>query len=230
MRVKGMNASSLCVAVYLGIFCLVLPGCASSALGPVESSEAPSSADRATGRILIKRAFLDVEVDDVDAAVKKALAIAETTEGYVETSTASKDESATIALRVPAAQFESTLDALAGLGKEKSRSVRAEDVTAHCIDLEAKLKNCVALRDRLRKLLDKATNVKDVLAIEKELTRVQTEADSLEGQLKSLRGLAKMASIRLTLTVRTILGPLGYLFRGVGWILQKLFVLRGPMP
>ena len=49
--------------------------------------------------------------------------------------------------------------------------------------------------------------VEEILAIEGQLTRVQTEIDSLEGRLKHLLGQVEMASIRLTVKAKRVLGP-----------------------
>ena len=72
------------------------------------------------------------------------------------------------------------IDGLSGLGDETDRRVTAEDVTEIVIDLVARLKNKIALRDRLRKLLDRAQDVKEVLVVEEQLTRIQSEIDSME--------------------------------------------------
>lgn len=82
------------------------------------------------------------------------------------------------------------------------------------------------LRDRLTQLLEKAADVKDVLAIETELNRVQADIDSMEGRIKSLKGQVEYATVTLSLERKPILGPLGYLFKGLWWGVEKLFVIR----
>ncbi len=46
------------------------------------------------------------------------------------------------------------------------RRISSEDVTEQYVDIDARLRTMVALRDRLRALLDKAQDVKDILTIE----------------------------------------------------------------
>jgi len=84
----------------------------------------------------------------------------------------------------------------------------------------------VALRDRLRALLDKAQDVKDILAIEKELGRVQGDIDSMQARLKSLKGKVDLSSITVSIKRKRILGPLGYVLRGAWWTVEKLFVIQ----
>jgi hypothetical protein len=84
----------------------------------------------------------------------------------------------------------------------------------------------VALRDRLRALLDSAKSVKDVLAIEKELGRVQADIDSMQAQLKTLKGKVDLASVTVSIKRRRILGPIGYVLKGAWWAVEKLFVIQ----
>jgi len=177
-------------------------------------------------RMLIKRSTLEIEAGDVKVAVAGAVGIVTEAGGHVENSSARGDQSASLKLRVPSAKLDAVLAQLAALGREKNRRQSAEDVTETVVDLDAKLKNSIALRDRLRKLLDQAKDVKDVLAIERELTRVQSEVDSMEGRLKALRGLVSLASIDFRVERTRILGPLGYLGKGLGWLIAKLFVIQ----
>ncbi len=177
-------------------------------------------------RMLIWRAHLQLEVGDVTDALGKATAIAEQNGGYVEWKSENAEESAGIRFRIPVNNFKSAIGAMEGLGTVNSRSVNGEDVTEKYIDAEARLKNKIVLRDRLKQLLEKATEVKDILAIETELNRVQADIDSMEGIIKSLKGQVDFATVELSLERKQILGPLGYVFKGLWWGVKKLFVLR----
>jgi hypothetical protein len=86
--------------------------------------------------------------------------------------------------RVPRARFHESLEAIAKLGDVLHRDIQAEDVGDQVVDLEARLKSARAVRDRLAQLLQGATATKDALAIEKELARVMSEIEVMEGKLK----------------------------------------------
>ena len=94
------------------------------------------------------------------------------------------------------------------------------------MDVEARLKNKIVLRDRLQKLLEKAVEVKDVLAIETELNRVQGEIESMQARITKLKGQVDYSTIDLELNRKKMLGPAGYVFKGFFWTIGKLFVLR----
>ena len=94
------------------------------------------------------------------------------------------------------------------------------------IDAEARLENLIATRDRLREHLGRTSSVAEIVAVERELARVQTEIDSLEGRLAHLRSSVALSTVELQIEQKTVLGPLGYVVWGFLWGVEKLFVLR----
>ena len=189
---------------------------------------APAGTD-ARERMLAWKASLSIEVADVTNAALRAVALAEQNGGYLESRSDHSYGGTSLKLRLPAPAFTNAIGALEALGRVESRSVESEDVTEQYVDVEARLKNRIVLRDRLRKLLDQATEVKDVLAIETELNRVQGDVDSMEARIKALKGRVDYAVLDLHLSQKPpakILGPLGYLLKGLYWTVEKLFVIR----
>jgi len=210
----------------------LLSGCATTyakrASGSALTSGAVSGnmAEVRTDRMLIWKAHLSIQVWNVSNAVNVATALAERQGGFVEQKSDRGESSANVSLRIPVKRFKAALESLEMLGTVTYRNVEGEDVTEQYIDVEARLKNKVVLRDRLKQLLEKATVVKDILAIETELNRVQADIDSMEGRIKSLKGQVDFATVTLSLERKPILGPLGYLFKGLWWGVEKLFVIR----
>jgi len=198
------------------------PAVAPVAQAPDASPE-PVSVEAA--RMLVRRAAMDVVVDDVARAAARAQSVLVSSGGYVERGQRA-ERSASFTLRVPEQSLDATLDSLATLGSVASRRVSAEDVTEEAIDLDARLQSLIATRDRLRKLHDSATSVTEVIAVERELGRVQGEVDSLEGRLKHLRSSAALASVELSIRQKIVLGPLGVIAKGIGAVITKLFVWR----
>jgi hypothetical protein len=184
------------------------------------------SAEVRAERMLIWRGALDLEVWNVSNAVAQAAALVQQQGGFVEQKSGNEEASASLRLRVPVAKFKAAVGALEELGTVTRRHISSEDVTEQYVDVEARLKNKVALRDRLKQLLDKATGVKDVLAIETELNRVQSDIDAMTARLKVLKGQADLATLEVSFTRKAILGPLGYVCQGLWWCVEKLFVIR----
>lgn len=208
---------------------LLVLGCAAPGGDEEAVSELAQAGGTPSDRLLLKTAGLRVAVEVVAAAADSASALVQGMGGYVAGSSVEGEESARLELRVPAVRLDEALDALAALGEERARSVSASDVTAEVADLEATLANQRALRDRLRALLARAEKVEEVLQVERELTRLQTEIDAGEARLKRLRTGVALSALTLDLERKKkprILGPLGYLFVGTKWLVTKLFVIR----
>jgi hypothetical protein len=167
--------------------------------GPAPAASAAPQAQQSSeayqlhGPMLIYTATINLAVFQVAEASKQVETMAREAGGFL----ARRDDTSLI-IRVPAARFEDVMKRLEKLGDVLHRNVVAEDVTEQYMDAEVRLKNARAVRDRLQQLLEKATKVDDSLAIEKELTRVGTEIETLEGKLKYLRDRAQYSTITVS--------------------------------
>lgn len=221
---------------------LALAACSRPASGVPTAAPAPSGSGReqspraeispldAAERLLVRRARLDMEVDDPVAFAGRVEATIRRFGGFVAQSTRRSDVgrgrgSAELVLRVPAASLDDALDSLGALGKVRSRSSSADDVTEEVVDLEARAANLRASRDRLRALQERTTSVADVVAVERELARVQGELDSLEARLEYLRRSVALAEVTVSAHPRVRLGPLGIVIGGAARLVAALFVL-----
>lgn len=176
-------------------------------------------------RRIVRTGELAVSVDSPERSLPEVQRLVEQAGGLVEGSTA-EESRIRLHCRVPAADLDRIMDAVAALGDEDRRSVSAADVTEQYVDLETRLRNDLALRDRLQQLLARAADVEDVLAIEKELNRIQSEIETRQGQLDRLELDVEMSALSITLQRERILGPLGYVGWGLWWAVSKLFVIR----
>ncbi|NOY75268.1 MAG: DUF4349 domain-containing protein [Kiritimatiellaeota bacterium] len=170
--------------------------------------------------------MISIKVGDVPNAVQSTLRITNEAKGYLENKSDKGDSYSSLTLRVPSPKLKATMAKIAEIGSVTSRRISSRDVTEQYIDVKSRLKNKIVLRDRLRKLLDKAKSVPDILAIEKELNRVQSDIDSMRALMKALNGKIEFAKLNVYIKRGKILGPLGYLVYYLGWGLEKLFVIQ----
>ena len=191
---------------------------------PITSNIYESKLD--SERMLIWYASMTLQVNKIEYASNRIESIVKTNKGYIENNNFSLPENANFEIRVPSNELQPTLSELSKLGVEKNRFISSKDVTEEYIDTEARLENAISLRNRLKQLLNNAENVSDILQIEKELTRIQSEIDSMEGLIKTLGNNVDYAIITIQLELKTILGPLGYIAKGIGWVIKKLFIIR----
>lgn len=83
-------------------------------------------------------------------------------------------------------------------GRMTSNSVSAEDLTRSILDTDARLKAQTTLRDRLQGLLaTRDAELPDLLALERELARVQSEIESATQTLAVLRQRVTMSQVNI---------------------------------
>lgn len=203
---------------------LIFWGCSSvSALNaPAPNAKASYSASRQ----VIRTANVTVTVDNIDEKSVALSNLVKAHEGYVKSKNQFREKTTHFSVKVPSEALGKFLELISSLGEVTHRSTSSDDVTEQIVDIEARLKNLTVLRNRYRQLLEKANTVEEILSIERELSKVQTEIDSIEGRRKSLLDQVAMSSVTVTLEQKTIYGPLGYVGKGLMWAIGKLFVIQ----
>ena len=105
--------------------------------------------------------------------------------------------------RLPPAALTPFLERLGGLGTIGRHATLAQDRTAEVVDVEAKLKNMAEFRDNLRKLMaTPGARLKELIEVERELTRVQSELDSLATRRKVLANDTEKVRISVAFAAR----------------------------
>jgi Domain of unknown function (DUF4349) len=150
---------------------------------------------------IIKTGEVSVEVPEVQTAVGQVRAFALELGGYVGGSQAgSRDESATLTLRVPAARFDEALDRLRALeGEVVAEATRESDVTRQIVDIQARVANLESSEASYRVLLERAERIEDVLAVQSRLDGVRGEIEQLEAQLQDIEGDADLSTLTVSL-------------------------------
>ncbi len=139
------------------------------------------------GRRLIRNATLSLEVARYADAATRAEAIAAAQGGYLAGAQVAREagdhDRGTLTLRVRADRFDAALSALKALGRIDNASVDTQDIGREYMDLQTRLSAKQDTEGRLRDLLrGRTARLSDVLAAEKELSRVIEEREALEGE------------------------------------------------
>jgi hypothetical protein len=112
---------------------------------------------------------------------------------------------ASLTARVPPKSFDTFLASAQTQGKMLSHHSSSEDKTADVIDVEARIKNLEALRDRVKELLGKrAGNLKETLEAEKQLAETQSELDSINGQRRVLAKQTDMIRVEIKIVAQSL--------------------------
>lgn len=161
-----------------------------------QSTDSPKL-DELAKPLLIYEGALGVQVDksDLSGVLEKSIDVAEAHGGYLVSRT-----DTVVQLRVPSTHFRLALREIAALGDVTRRSVSAQDVSEQYHDLEVRLKNLEAVRNRLEQFLVRATNVDEALRVGKELENVVRQIDEAKGRMQFLKTRASYSLITLTLT------------------------------
>ncbi|MEV4999399.1 DUF4349 domain-containing protein [Streptomyces niveus] len=167
--------------------------------------KAEPDADAAKTHV-IRTATLSVEVKSVTKALAEARSVALDAGGVIEDETTERvDDSyitSHVVLRVPEAEYDSVLTELAGTGKLLSRTANAKDVTEQVVDVNSRIATQRASVNRVRKLMDQAQDITDVVALESQLNTRQAELESLLAKQASLADRTTMATVTLDLSER----------------------------
>ncbi len=189
------------------------------------SSPSPQIAYSPIKRIITKRADISVDVDSIDGAKASLQSIIEKSGGHITNAT-HRENRYNASAKIPSTKLMDTLNEIGKLGEKTSLSISQNDVTNQFVDNEARLKNLVLFRDKMKNLLSRTTSIEEILKIERELRRVQTEIDSIQGRLKYLKDAVALSPVSINLKEKTIYGPLGYIGNSIWWITKKLFVIK----
>jgi hypothetical protein len=153
---------------------------------------------------IIRTVSLSVQVKDTPKALDAARTATENAGGYVGDESTTRDakghERTEVTLRVPVERYEDVLDELEGAGKLLRRDAKAEDVTDQVVDVDSRVKSQRASVARVRELMDRATKLSDVVALEGELSTRQAELEALLARQAALKDRTSLATITLSLS------------------------------
>ncbi len=164
-------------------------------------------------RLIIRNADMTIVAADTEAALTQIAQMAENGGGWVVSSNVyqSSETSKTgyIQIRVPSEGFQSVLDAIAGMSvRVESLSTSGQDVTEEYVDLSSQLTNLEATAARVRTFLDDATRVEDALAVNAELSRLESEIAVIKGRMQYLEQSSAFSSITVNVTPDELAQPI----------------------
>ncbi|MFF4320600.1 DUF4349 domain-containing protein [Streptomyces sp. NPDC001568] len=177
----------------------VAPPAAADAKAP-NASQAPT----VVRPHVIRTGALGIETAEPQKVLAAARTAAEGAGGYVgnESTQRGKDGrmTSTLTLRVPGERFDAVIGALEGSGKLLNRKVEAQDVTEKVADVDSRVKSQQASVARVREMMDKATALGDVVMLEGELSRRQSDLESLLAQQTALKDRTSLGTVTLSVS------------------------------
>jgi predicted small lipoprotein YifL len=160
-------------------------------------------------RKIIKSANINLETVKFEESINNILKEVETKGGYVESSNIEgkrvqyeggmQNRSGRITIRIPKNEFDNFINNIDSFGNPIMKSVNGEDITAQYFDSEARLKSLKVQEERMIELLKKAMELKDVVELEKHLSEVRYQIESLTGNLRRWDNMMDYSQVTITI-------------------------------
>jgi hypothetical protein len=179
---------------------------ATSSAAPAQSDGLADTSAQVLDRMVIRTAQVSIEVADMESTLAHARDIASRAGGFVSASDTHvekvNDQDRTVAnltLQVRSNSADSAMSELRALGKVTAESSGSQDVTDEYVDLDSNLRNLQASEAAILKLMDRATQIQDVLSLQRELTNVRGQIERIQGRKTYLERRTDMATITVAL-------------------------------
>lgn len=189
-----------------------------AAEAPMEEAETSSTQDSGglndavQEQLIIRTGNMEIVVEDTEAAIDEITTRTINAGGWIVSSNVFQNgeaKSGSMTVRVPVAQFEAVMGQIESLAVEVVRSsTSGEDVTEEYVDRQARLENLEATADRVRGFLEDADDVEEALAVNAELSRLESEIEAMRGRIQYLEQSAAFSTIRVDITPDALAQPI----------------------
>jgi hypothetical protein len=146
-----------------------------------------------------------IEVNDMTKGINDVIALADRHAGqiYERTINITDDRSSTASfvIKLPPEQIEQAIADLDAIGIRRTASQGTEDVTGQAVDIDARLVTAQASLDRVRKLLESATDLGQILSLESQLTERETLVEQYTAMKRAISDRVSLATLRVQLTL-----------------------------
>ncbi len=157
------------------------------------------------GRDVIIEMHVVVSSDNVQRSVSSIMAQASALGGGVASSNVNYGSQgefgdqgyAVLVVKVPPESVDSLLAGLDDTGTVQSINQSAQDVTEQLIDLEVRIRNARQSVANVREFMDRTENLNELVTLEGELTRRQTELERLEAQQRNLSDRVALSTVTI---------------------------------
>jgi hypothetical protein len=158
-------------------------------------------------RLIIKDGNMILLVSDTDQAIERITQMASDLGGYIISSRTWFQQNqgidqkyGTMTLGVPVDEFEKALVRLRQIAvKVKDEQASGQDVSDEYTDLQSRLKNLEATRDRILLFMEDTKTVEEALKINEQLSEVESEIEQVKGRMNYLFDRASYSTITLQL-------------------------------
>lgn len=161
-------------------------------------AQANRSQQQTAQRLIVKNGEMLLETDTAGEAVSAVSNLAAATGGYIINQRVWEQGEftyATLTIGVPVTEFERAMNQIRQLGDIKQDIATGEDVTDEFVDLEARLETLEITRGRLQEFLANANKMDNIIKLNKELTQVEEQINTIRGRMNYLANRSAFSTI-----------------------------------
>ena len=146
---------------------------------------------------------MDIATEDLDTLRTKLDNSITSCGGYIESSTLDTPQngysrrSYYVTARIPSDNLDSFLETAGTLGTVTNKNIETEDITLRYVDQKAYLDSLRTEYDRVSELLEQATELDQILALESKLSDLRYQINSYETQLRTYDNLVDYSTVYL---------------------------------
>lgn len=155
-----------------------------------------------TERYLIKKGQITFETNNLKETEQLLKQASKKYKGYISNENEYQENSRntqTLTIRVPSKNFDSMLNFISiGVDHFDYKNIDVEDVSEEFLDIKARVKTKKELEKRYLALLNKANSIGDILEIERELNKIRSDIESIEGRIRYLSNQIGYSTLTIT--------------------------------
>ncbi|MBQ8186534.1 MAG: DUF4349 domain-containing protein [Clostridia bacterium] len=181
---------------------------------PMEEIAAEESASESGGtndlteRKIIKTANLEFETKTYDEFVETLIREITTCGGYIANQSSrgggeysyNVQRYANLTVRIPAADYDRFMEKASDMGSLTYKSESTDDVTMSYVDTESHIRALETEYEALLTILEKASNLDDVIQLQSRITEVNYQLDSYKSQLRKYDDLIAYCTVHISVS------------------------------
>ncbi|MEX0978670.1 MAG: DUF4349 domain-containing protein [Pirellulales bacterium] len=170
----------------------------------IGAGEGVASTPAGLNHKIVYTAEIELAVEDFSTVSDRVIALVGRFDSYVADSNVAgrtgDSRRGSWKIRVPVARFEEFVGAAKGLGELIRAGTSSRDVSEEYYDVDARIRNKAKEEERLLKLLEERPGkLEDVIAIERELSRVREELERMQGRMRVLTDLTTLTTVDISI-------------------------------
>ncbi len=173
-----------------------------------EAMPEESGVNDLTERKIIKTANLEYESRTYDEFMETLTREITTCGGYIASQSArgggeysyNAQRYANLTVRIPASNYDRFMEKASALGSLTYKSETSEDVTMNYVDTESHIRALETEYSALLTILEKATNLNDVIQLQSRITEVNYQLDTYKAQLRKYDDLISYCTVHISVS------------------------------